>query len=110
MLGVNDLKQFALPRGWDAGELAKYALADGVTYEQLVDNIVAGLVVANDSLMNDPILGSLISLTTEAAIEYRDGTMGSMEERTEHAKADIRRGATTGHTLPLKSYVLKFRF
>ncbi|MBZ0309063.1 MAG: hypothetical protein K8I82_23565 [Anaerolineae bacterium] len=104
MLGINDLKQLALPRGWDAGELAKYALADGVTYEQLVDNIIAGLMVANDSLMNDPILGSFISLTTETAIEYRDGTTGSMEERTEHAKADIRRGATTGHTLPLKSY------
>lgn len=79
-----------------------------MTYEQLVDNIIAGLMVANDSLMNDPILGSFISLTTETAIEYRDGTTGSMEERTEHAKADIRRGATTGHSLPLKSYVLKF--
>lgn len=104
MLGLNDLKQFALPRGWDEGELAKYALADGVTYEQLVDNIVAGLVVANEGLMNDPILSGLVSLTTEPAIEYRDGTSSSMEERTEHAKADIRRGATTGHALPIKSY------
>jgi hypothetical protein len=104
LLGMNDLKQFALPLGWDAAELGKYLLADGSTYEQVVETIAAGLSVANEGLMNDPIWGGMISLTAEAGLEYRDGTANGMSERTEYSQADTRRAATSGHMLPLKSY------
>lgn len=104
LLGVNDLKQFALPAGWDGSELAKYLLADGTSYEQLVDTVAAGLAVANEALLNDPIWGGLMALTMENGIEYRDGTSNGMTERTEYARADTRRAATTGHMLPIKSF------
>src|SRR5688500_1140429 len=104
LLGVNDLKAFALPVGWDAGELAKYALADGTTYEQMVDTIAAGLAVANEGLINDPILGNMVSITAEVGLEYRSGAGNGMSERTEYQRADARRAATSGHTLPIKSY------
>jgi hypothetical protein len=104
LLGINDLKQFALPTGWDGGELAQYALADGTTYEQMVETIAAALAVANEQLIHDPVLGSMVAITQEAGLEYRDGTGNGMTERTEYQRADARRGATSGHMLPIKSY------
>lgn len=104
LLGMNDLKQFALPAGWDGGELASYALADGTGYEQVLDSIAAGLAVANDSLLNDAIWGGMTFLTAEAALEYRSGAGNGMQERTEYQRADARRASTSGHMLPLKSY------
>lgn len=104
LLGINDLKQFALPAGWDGDELAKYALADGTTYEQMVDSIAQGLALANEALLNDPIWGGMIAITEESALEYRDGTANGMSERSEYQRADARRAATSGHMLPIKSY------
>jgi len=104
LLGINDLKQFALPVGWDGGELAQYALADGTSYEQMVDGIAAALTVANQGLLNDPVWGGLLAITEEIGIEYRDGNTGGMSVRTEYQKADVRRASTSGHTLPIKSY------
>jgi hypothetical protein len=104
LLGVSDLKQFALPTGWDGGQLAQYMLADGTNYEQMVDTIAAGLAVANEGLINDPVMGTMISLTEETAIEYREGAGNGMTERTEYQKADARRAATGGHMLPIKSF------
>lgn len=104
LLGINDLKQFALPTGWDGGELAKYSLADGTTYEQMVETIAAGLAIANEGLITDPVWGGLIAVTEEAALEYREGANNGMTERTEYQRADARRAATAGHMLPIKSY------
>jgi len=104
LLGVNDLKQFALPTGWDGSELAQYLLADGTTYEQVTDSIAQGLVVANQALLSDPIWGGMISNTTETAIEYRSGSGSGMSERTEYQRADVQRAATSGHMLPIRSY------
>jgi hypothetical protein len=104
LLGVNDLKQFALPIGWDGSELGRYLLADGSTYEQVVESIAAGLALANEALLNDPIWGGLMAITAEAALEYRNGAQNGMAERTEYSRADTRRAATAGHTLPIKSY------
>lgn len=103
-LGVNDLKQFALPVGWDASDLARYSLADGTTYEELVDTIAAGLAVANEALLNDPIYGGLMSATEEMALEYRAGAGNGMTERTEYQRPDARRATTSGHMLPLRSF------
>ncbi len=104
LLGINDLKQFALPTGMDDGDLARYALADGTTYEQLVETLAQGLAVANEALINDPVLGSMMSITTEAAIEYRAGAGNGMSRRSEHSRPDPRRAATSGHMLPIHSY------
>lgn len=104
LLGVNDLKELALPLGWDAEQLAQYALADGTTYDQVVENIAQGLVVANNGLVNDPVWGGMMHITPDPAVEYRSGSGGGMSERTEYQYSDAQRAATSGHMLPIKSF------
>lgn len=104
LLGQNDLKQFLIPTGIDAGELTKYALADGTTYDQLITDIAAGLSMANSEMFSDPRYGGLMSLTTELATEIRNGGGNGFRERTENQSADPQRAATIGSMLPLRSY------
>jgi hypothetical protein len=105
LLGVNAMLQFALPSGWDATELQRYALAEGTTYEAIVNDILAALEISNRDLMNDPLLGGMFSTTTEQGMEYRQGnTTVGMSERSEYTSADPRRGTTVGHMLPLRSF------
>lgn len=103
--GVNDMKQFVLPVGWDALELQKFQLSDGVTYDTLVDDIAAALVATGGTLLDNPIYGGLVSETTEPGTEYRTagGTRG-MQKRTEYARGDAKRAATVGHMWPIESY------
>lgn len=102
--GFNDLKQWALPSYWDAAELSKWRLADGTTYDQFIADAGRGLALVNSSLTADPLISSLISLTDEMSVEYRVGATTGMQDHTEYARPDQRRGATTGHMLPLKAY------
>jgi len=104
LLGPHDLKNLALPLGWDGGELAKVAFADGTSYDAVIETLLAGLELANQGLLNEPILVGLASPTAEAMVEYREGTGHGMSERTEYQRAEARRAVTGGHMLPLKSY------
>jgi hypothetical protein len=99
ILGPNDLKQWALPAGWDAARLAQYQLASGESYDGLLDDIATGLSLANSSLLNDPIISSLISVTEEMAIEYPVGVSNGFEDHTEYATPDAQRAAVTGHMM-----------
>jgi hypothetical protein len=96
-LGSNDLKQWALPAGWDAGRLQQYKLASGETYDDLINDITAGLAIANRSLLSDPIVASLVSVGTEMTIEYPTGTSIGFQDHTEYGRPDAVRAATTGH-------------
>jgi len=102
--GYNDLKQWALPTYWDAAELSKFRLADGTTYDQFVAEVGRALAIANQQLTADPLISSLISVTDEMAVEYRVGATTGMQVHTEYARPDQKRGATTGHMLPLVAY------
>lgn len=106
LLGPADMKQFALPSGIDAGELTKLRLAaeQSTTYADVLNLLVEGVNQNNQVIMSDPVFGTLWSPTTEAAVEYGQGVTNGMEERTEYRRADARRGSTSGHMLPLKSY------
>lgn len=104
ILGVNDLKQYALPANWDAAYLRALQLATGETYEQMVGDIAAALNMENAGLLADPLVGSLVSTTAEAAMEYRIGVSNGFEPHTEYQQPDPKRGATTGHMLPLMMY------
>lgn len=103
-LGVNDLKQYALPTYWDADKLRQMELEAGYSYEQLLNDVAAGLAMANAALLADPLLSGLISLTSEAAMEYPIGVSNGFQVHTEYARPDQKRGATTGHMLPLVGY------
>lgn len=98
-LGPNDLKQWALPAGWDAARLEQLRLATGENYALLINDIVAGLAVQNAALLADPIAASLISVTDEMAIEYPTGVSNGFEDHTEYAQPTGKRGATTGGML-----------
>lgn len=103
-LGVNDLKQWAVPTNWDSAYLSKVQLADGATYESFIDDVAQGLALVNAGLLSDPLVNGLVGLTTEIAVEYRVGVSNGFEEATEYGRPDARRGATTGHMLPLIEY------
>lgn len=98
-LGPNDLKQWALPPGWDAARLQSLALASGETYDELISDITAGLSMANAALLRDPIIGSLMSVGDEMTVEYATGVSNGFEDHTEYSGPDAKRGATTGHML-----------
>jgi len=103
-LGINDLKQWALPAGWDASRLLQLRLASGETYEMLISDIAAGLSIANGMLLSAPWIAGMVSLTDTPEVEYRVGASNGFEVHTEFGKPDARRGATTGHMLPLLPY------
>ena len=103
-LGPNDLKQWSLPAGWDASRLLQLQLQSGETYDMLVSDIAAGLAMKNAMLLSIPWVGGLISVTDTQQVEYRIGVSNGFDDHTEYAQPDARRGATTGHMLPLKPY------
>ncbi len=98
-LGPNDLKQWALPAGWDAARLENLRLASGENYEQLINDIADGLAMANGSLMADPIISSLCTVSDEMTVEYRTGVSNGFEDHTEYSLPDAKRAHTTGHML-----------
>lgn len=105
ILGINALVQLALPQGWDAAELARIALGESdITYESAVNDIAAALNVMGASMINDPLYGTLYTVTTEANVEYRTGGTGGMNERTEYVMPDPRRAVGSGGVLPIKSW------
>ena len=103
-LGPNDLKQWALPAGWDAARLKQIALQSGETYEQLIGDITQGLAMQNAALLNNPLVAGLISTTQEPTVEYACGVSNGFEDHTEYGTPDAKRGLTTGHMLPLLPY------
>lgn len=101
-LGANDMKQLALPVGWDASELTKFQLADGTTYDAIVNDIVAGLTGVGQRLLNHPIYGRLIYATDEQGKEYGNGDgQPEMVESVEYVTSEPRRADTIGHMWPL---------
>lgn len=103
-LGPNDLKQIALPAGYDATYLAKFALADGRSYDQYLSDIAGAVAMANQALLADPLVASLVSLTEDATLEYPIGVSNGFQAHTEYGQPDSKRAATTGSMLPLLGY------
>lgn len=103
-VGVNDLKQWAIPSNWDAARLAQLQLQSGETYDGLIDDIAAALALTNQELLNDPLIAGLIGITDTPEVEYGVGVSNGFEDHTEYSKPDAKRGATTGHMLPLLPY------
>jgi len=103
-LGLADLKDTALPSLWDSGELEQIRLADGTTFDQLEALVRAGLAEMNASLLSMSHYGDLFSVDDEAEQEYPIGVTNGVEEATEYGMPDPKRGATTGHMLPLKKW------
>src|SRR5688572_27417665 len=101
-LGASDLKNLMIPTGVDGGELMRWKLADGTTYDVVVSEIARLLVVANSDMFADPIYGSMIYITSELFEKYTSGTGIEAVDRSEYATSDPQRGDSVGHMLPMK--------
>ena len=100
-LGTNNLLNVIIPSAWDGSELQRLALRDGTTYEQIITDINAAIVLLNNDLTAG-YEGQMLSLTDEAAAEYRTGNTNGFEDSTEYVQPDAQRGETTGHMYPLR--------
>lgn len=103
-LGVNDLKQIALPAGFDTAYLTQLSLQDGRSYDEYLNDVASALALANQGLLADPLVASLISMTDEAQLEYPIGVSNGFGVHTEYGLPDGKRAATTGTMLPLIGY------
>ncbi len=103
-LGPNDLKQIALPSGYDTAYLTQIALKDGRNYDQYLSDISAAIAAANGELLNDPLIASLVSVTEDTTLEYQIGVSNGFQPHTEYGLPDGKRAKTTGSMLPLDSY------
>jgi len=104
VLGFGDLRDTALPTLWDAAEIAKVRLQDGASFEEMVREAGAALQEFNGSLLTMAHYGLLFAVQDEPEMEYGIGTTAGFEEATEYSTPQPYRGATSGHTLPLKAY------
>ncbi len=100
-LGRYDLSLLTLPVGWDATALETERLADGTTYAQVAQMVNSAIAGLNAELTGDMLWSSMVSYTDDAAVEYAIGTSNGFERHTEYGLPDPKRGATTGHMLPL---------
>lgn len=100
-LGPNDTKNVVIPSAWDGAELSRLMLRDGTTYAALISDINDAVGLFNTGITNRPIWAGMMSPTTEAQWEYRQGAGNSFEVATEYSQPDGQRGETSGHMLPL---------
>lgn len=99
-LGVRDLKDLALPAGWDAAYLVKQQLQDGTTYDEVVTALASSVVAFNSTLMTHPWLGKLTSPTERNTVRYRSGDNDDWVAHTEYKLPDATRAGMSGHMLP----------
>jgi len=110
-IGPWELKNISLPTAWDNAELRRLTLRDGATFESVLRDIDDALGMVNAGLSSG-YLANLFSLTTEPAVEYRNGVSTGFEDHTENTQPDGQRGDTSGHMLPLvkKDRALKWTY
>lgn len=103
-LGPADLKDLTLPSLWDLAEIKKVQLADGATFDEIVGDVQSGLSLLNQQLVTEPHYSGLIAVQDDVEVEYETGVANGVEEATEYTAPTPKRGATTGHSLPLRSW------
>lgn len=103
-LGFADLKDTALPDLWDLSEMTKVRLADGTTFDEMIGDIQAALAMLNGELLNMPHYAGMIAVQDDVEVEYPVGDSNGVEEATEYGRPDPARGATTGHSIPIKKW------
>lgn len=103
ILGPMNLMDKALPAGVDGTRLAEWAMRDGITYGQLVQQVALAVGDANEQMIAK--WGFLFSITEEIMMEYETGgAVAEMDELTDTDKPIAVAGATIGHMLPLRYY------
>jgi hypothetical protein len=70
----------------------------------MLADVRTGLTVLNGSLLDMPHYSDLFAVQDEPEVEYPIGVTNGWEEATEYGVPDPKRGATTGHMLPLTAF------
>lgn len=103
VLGPMTLANKALPTGVDGTRLSEWAMRDGITYGELVNQVALALGDVNQQLASK--WGFMFSLTEELAMEYgQGGSVTPMDELTDIDTPVAVHGTTIGHMLPLHYY------
>lgn len=103
-IGYSDLKNvIRLPGTWDAAYLQQWRLMDGTTFDTLVRNLGAALVLFNRGL-TEGYWAQYFRSTTDLTLKYGTGTSGRLAKVSEYGRPDPIRGDMTGHMLPLDDY------
>ena len=103
--GPRDTSTLALPVGWDAASLERYALEDGTTFTAVAAALNAAVQTQAAAITSNPLWSSLISFTDQPTVsEYAQSSANGFEEYTEYGRPDPKRSDTTGHMLPIKPW------
>lgn len=102
--GPRDTGSLVMLTGWDATELQKFKLKEGITYGEIVGLLNTGLAAVNAELYNDPLWSGLVSYQDELEVEYRMGTSTGMSLHSEYSRPDPQKGETEGHMLPFQKW------
>jgi len=103
-LGPRDTRDLVQLTGWDATALRNFALQDGTTFDNIVNEMRAALGAVTAEIINDPLWAGVASFTEQPDTEYRVGTSNGFGDFTEYGRPDAKRADTEGHMLPLKAY------
>jgi hypothetical protein len=103
ILGPQILLDKALPVGVDGTRIAEWALRDGVTYGELINQVAVAVGDKNEELARK--WGWLFSLTEENFMEYEDGgAVTAAPDITDLDRPDPTKGSTLGHMIDLRVY------
>lgn len=103
-IGYSDLKKvISLPGTWDLDYLKKWQSIDGISWDQLVARMGAGLVMFNADIRRG-YLANFLRVTTEQSLEFAIGGSGELNQVSEYGRPDPIHGDRTGNMLPLKDY------
>jgi hypothetical protein len=103
--GPRDTSLLAMPTGWDAAVLEKYALSDGTSFATVAAMLNGAVQAESSRLYSDSLWSQLVSYTDNPTVdEYSTGASNGFEEFTEYGRPDPKRAGTEGHMLPIKPY------
>lgn len=91
--------------GADAATLARYALADGVTYDRIVAELETVLTALNGEMARHPLWASLVSFQDAPNVSLRDtGATAYADRMGEYGRPEPMHAELAGHMLPLLEY------
>ena len=100
--GYRDLSSVILPTGVDAAALRRYALADGVTYDQVVARLEVAIRGLNGELARHPLWATLASFQDVPEVSlYETGTGSYADRFTDYGRPEPQHADQTGHMLPI---------
>jgi hypothetical protein len=105
-IGFSDLKNvIRLPVNWDAGYLKQWELMDHTTFDKVIADVGAALVLFNRSLMGS-YWSNFLRATTDLTVDDNIGGEAGVElsKVSEYGRPDPIYGNATGHMLPMNDY------